>query len=66
MELAMTTKAQAVVTAFKALSVNEQNEVAVEVLRLLDMSELGDTTFEELAAELFRGYEAEESARAKP
>jgi hypothetical protein len=38
----------------------------VEILRRsTDTGELGDDTFEELAAEVFRGYDAEESGGAK-
>jgi hypothetical protein len=59
----MTATARALLSAFEALPPAEQQEVAAEILRRSagtdDLPEAGLT---ELAAELFRGYDAEEAA----
>lgn len=51
--------------AFDALPPADKREVAVEILRRTTSGdELPDDAFDELAAEVFRGYDAEESANA--
>jgi hypothetical protein len=63
----MTVAAHQVIAAFNALPPEEQQQVAVEILRCsADTGELGDEAFTELATEVFRGYDAEESGGAKP
>jgi hypothetical protein len=58
----MTVEANQVLIAFNALDPNEQQRVAVEILRRTAGSgELKDEAFDELAADLFRSYDAEES-----
>ncbi len=53
--------------AFGALPPAEQNQVAAEILRRWTPTEsLSDAALDELAAELFHGYEAEETARGTP
>jgi hypothetical protein len=53
--------------AFDALSPAEQNELAAEILRRWVPDEgLPDAALDELAAELFRGYDAEEATGAAP
>jgi hypothetical protein len=50
--------------AFEALPSNEQHEVVAEILRRF--GEYGDLlvdAYDALAAEIFRGYDAEETAR---
>jgi len=61
----MTATARDVVTAFEALSPAEQQQVAAEILRrAAPADDLSAAGLEELAAELFRSYDAEEAARA--
>ncbi len=63
----MTTIARNVLAAFDALSPAEQQQVAAEILRRsAGAGELPEAAFDELAADLFRGYDAEEAARAGP
>ena len=63
----MTTSAQKLLAAFDALPPAEQRQVAAEILRRTAVAEdLPEAAFDELAAELFRGYDAEEAARAHP
>jgi hypothetical protein len=63
----MTTTAHAVLAAFADLSPSEQHQVAAEILRRsANTDEMPEGALEELAAELFRRYDAEEAARAKP
>jgi hypothetical protein len=63
----MTTSARDVLAAFDTLSPAEQQQVAVEILRRsAGAGELPDAAFDELAAELFRAYDAEETGRAAP
>jgi len=61
----MTATAREVLEAFDSLPPAEQQQVATEILRrsagVGDMPEAG---LDELAAELFRSYEAEEAERA--
>jgi hypothetical protein len=48
--------------AFEALSPADQHQVAAEIVRRsAGTDELPDTAFHEVAAELFRGYEAREA-----
>jgi hypothetical protein len=63
----MTTTARDVLTAFDALPPREQQQVAAEILRRsAGPGDLPEAALDELAAELFRGYDAEEAARAAP
>ncbi len=63
----MTTAASEVLKAFDALPLAERQEVAVEILRRsAPADELPEGAFEELAAELFCGYDAEEAGHAGP
>jgi hypothetical protein len=63
----MTQAGRHVLTAFEALSPVEQSQVAAEILRRTATSSgLSDAALHELADELFRAYDAEEAARAKP
>lgn len=63
----MTSPAREVLAAYDALPPAAQREVAAEILhRCLGANELPDAGLHELAAELFRGYDAEEAARAEP
>ncbi len=56
-----------VLKAFDALSPAEQQEVAAEIGRRVGGTEdLPAAALDELAAELFRAYDAEEAARAAP
>jgi hypothetical protein len=62
----MTAAANNVLAAFNALAPEEQQQVAVEILRRSTAtSELSDEAFDELAAEVFRSYDAEESTGAE-
>lgn len=57
----MTTTSRDVIAAFDALAPEEQREVANEILRrTAPLEELPEAALDELAAELFRGYDAEE------
>lgn len=64
----MTASARKLLAAFDALPpVEQQQQVAAEILRRTAAAEdLPESAFDELAAELFRSYDAEEAARAKP
>lgn len=63
----MTETMRDLLRTFDALSPVEQHEVATEILRRCGSdADLPDTALDELAAELFRGYDAEEAARAEP
>ena len=61
----MTANARELIAAFDALPPSERQQVAAEILRRSaatnDLSEAG---LDELADELFRGYDAEETKRA--
>jgi hypothetical protein len=60
----MTATAQKLLAAFDTLQPDEQQQVAAEILRrTAGAGDLPDTALDELAAELFRGYDAEEAAR---
>jgi hypothetical protein len=62
----MTVAAHDVLAAFDALDQQEQHHVAVEILRRsAGTDELTDEAFDELAADVFRGYDAEESSGAE-
>jgi hypothetical protein len=61
----MTVAAQQVLAAFNALAPEDQQKVAVEILRKSATSgELSDEAFDEIAADVFRSYDAEESGSA--
>jgi hypothetical protein len=63
----MTEAVRDLLRAFDALSPAEQNQVAAAILRRWTPDEsLSEAALDELAAELFRGYDAEESGRAAP
>jgi hypothetical protein len=62
----MTTPARKLLADFDALPPDDQQRVAVEILRrTADAGDLPEMALDELAAELFRSYDAEEAARAK-
>lgn len=61
----MSTAARDFLAAFDALPVDAKQEVAAEILRRAAAAgELSDPALDELAAEVFRGYDAEEAGRA--
>lgn len=61
----MSANARDLLAAFSALPPAEQREVAAEILRRTSgTGALPDEAFDELAAELFRAYDAEEEAGA--
>jgi hypothetical protein len=63
----MTTTARELLAAFDTLSPAGQQQVTAEILRrTAGAGDLSELAFHELAAELFRGYDAEETARAEP
>ncbi len=63
----MTAKALDVLAAFDALSNAEKQQVAAEILRRSTVEgDLPEAALQELAAELFSGYDAEEAARGQP
>jgi hypothetical protein len=63
----MTANARDVLAAFEALAPAEQEQVAAEILRRTSgEGGLPEAALDELAAELFRSYDAEEAARGKP
>lgn len=63
----MTENVRDLLRAFDALSPDEQRQMAMEILRRYVPDEsLPDAALDELAAELFRSYDAEEDARAAP
>lgn len=63
----MTDTVRDLLQAFDALSPDEQKQMAVEILRRCVPDEsLPDAALDELAADLFRSYDAEEDARAAP
>ena len=58
----MTTAAHNLLTAFEALDPVERQHVAVEILRRsAAVDEMTSEAFDELAADVFRSYDAEES-----
>ena len=62
----MSTTARELLVAFDALDPTEKQQVAVEILRRSGRTDdVSAQAFDELAAELFRGYDAEETADAK-
>ena len=62
----MSTDAHNLLNAFDALDPAEQQRVAVEILRRSAATdELTSETFDELAAEVFQNYDAEESSGAE-
>jgi hypothetical protein len=63
----MTAIALKLLAAFDELPPEEQHQVAAEILRrTAAAADLPEAAFDELAAELFRSYDAEEAARANP
>jgi hypothetical protein len=61
----MIATARELLAAFDALPPAEQKEAAVEILRRASPTgDLSESAFDELAGELFRMYDAEESAHA--
>jgi hypothetical protein len=61
----MSTTAQEVLKAFESLSEAGQHQVAAEILRrTAKADDIPDAALDELAAELFRNYDAEESVDA--
>lgn len=63
----MTTTAREVLAAFEALPPAEQQQVAAEIIRRSSgTGDLPEAALDELAAELFRSYDAEEAARGQP
>jgi hypothetical protein len=62
----MTATARKLLADFDALSPDDQQQVAAEILRrTAKASDLSEAALDELAAELFRGYDAEEAGRAQ-
>jgi hypothetical protein len=63
----MTEAVRDLLRTFDALSPAEQHEMTMEILRRgAPDDDLPDAALDEVAAELFRGYDAEEAARAAP
>jgi hypothetical protein len=61
----MSADAHDILAAFDALGPSDKQQVAVEILRRsAGIDQLTDQSFDEMAAELFRSYDAEESASA--
>ena len=58
----MTSSAHHLLNAFDALAPNEQQSVAIEILRRsVATEEMSDEAFNVLAAEVFQTYDAEET-----
>jgi hypothetical protein len=58
----MTTSAHQLLAAYEALGAEDQQQFALEILRRVAAAgELSDEGLEESAAQVFRGYDAEES-----
>jgi hypothetical protein len=63
----MTETVRDLLRTFDALSPAEQHEITTEILRRCTPDEaLPDAALDELAAELFRSYDAEEAGRGTP
>jgi hypothetical protein len=63
----MTETVRDLVRAFDALSPAEQHQMIAEILRHgVPGEDLSEAVLDELAGELFRGYDAEEASRADP
>ncbi len=63
----MTEAARELLSAFDALSPTDQQDVAKEILRRATTGgDLPEAALDELADELFRGYDAEEATRGNP
>ena len=61
----MSTTARKLLSEFESLGPADQRELATEILRRsTGVGDVPDAGFDELAAELFRAYEAEESGGA--
>jgi len=63
----MSQNAIELLSTFDALTESEQLQIAAEIMRrTMPGGELPEAALDELAAELFRGYDAEEAAHADP
>ena len=63
----MSASPQEILAAFEALPPAEQQRVAAEIIRRSSgHGDLPEAAYDELAAELFRSYDAEEAARGQP
>lgn len=63
----MTEAARDLLMAFEALSPAEQHQIVIELLRRTAATDdLPEAALRELADELFRSYDAEETAHADP
>jgi len=63
----MTTAVRDLLATFDTLSPDDRQQAAAEILRRTAAThDLPETALDELAAELFRSYDAEEAARADP
>jgi hypothetical protein len=63
----MIATANELLAAFDALPPEEQRQVTIEIIRRSTGSDdLPEAAYDELAAELFRVYEAEEADHANP
>jgi hypothetical protein len=63
----MTVTARKLLAEFDALPPGDQHQVAAEILRrTAETGDLPDTALDELAAELFRTYDAEEAPVSSP
>jgi hypothetical protein len=63
----MTANARKLLADFDALPPKDQQQVAAEILRRrADTVDLPETALNQLAAELFRAYDAEEDTGARP
>lgn len=61
----MTSPVRDLLAAFDSLGASEKQQVAAEILRRsAGVGELPDEVFDDLAAELFQEYDAEEAAGA--
>jgi hypothetical protein len=61
----MSRTAEELLLTFESLSPTEQQQVVAEILRRLAVHD-PESALNELAAELFRGYDAEEADHGKP
>ncbi len=62
----MTAAARDLLTAFEALLPEEQQQVAAAILRrTAPTGDRPEAALDELAAELFRGYDAEQAGRTQ-
>jgi len=62
----MTATARKLLADFDALPPDDQQQVVAEILRrTAEVGDLPETALDELAGELFHGYDAEEAGRAR-